>query len=354
MRAVVYQGARQVSVENVDDPTIEAPTDVVARVRLSSICGSDLYLYRGEAGDLAIPGRTSLGHELAGEVVEVGSNVSRFRVGDRITVPYSISCGTCFFCRAGQTAHCETTGKAIYGFGVGFGDMGGTQAEYVRIPLADAHAEPVPESITDEQALFLSCNLPAAVHAVSEVPVTGSSSVAVLGCGPTGLLAVQLLLRRGPAQLIALDEDPARLQQAEKLGAHPVSTSDGDPVEAVKELTSGRGVDAVVEFVGRGPAFTTAVGITRPGGTISGGGVYLEQDHPVSLFTMYLNNLRIQLNGFSNARTALWDALRLIETSAVDPTALVTHRLPLGDAAEAYRLFDTHDDGALKQVLQVS
>jgi threonine dehydrogenase-like Zn-dependent dehydrogenase len=348
MKAAVYHEARHVRVEDVPDPSIVEPTDVIVKTRTTSICGSDLYLYLGEADALVAKGRTTIGHEIVGEVVEVGDNVARFRVGDRITVPYSVSCGTCFSCRVGQTAHCETSGKAIYGFGVAFGDLGGTQAEYVRVPLADGHAEHVPEGITDEQGLFLSCNLPAAVKAVEEAGIAPPQTVAVLGCGPTGLLALHLVLLRGPAKVLAFDKVDHRLQAAKELGAETYNVDQVDPVQAAQEATGGRGVDAVVEFVGRGPAFAAAAAMTRPGGVISGGGVFLEQDFPTSLFDLYFKNLRIHLNGFANAKTRMWEAAQLILAGTIEPSRLLSHRFKLSEAADAFRTFEAKADGVFK------
>lgn len=348
MKAAVYHGAGDVRVQEVADATIVDPTDLVVKMRTTSICGSDLYLYRGEADALVSKGETTLGHEIVGEVVEVGPRVARFRVGDRITFPYSVSCGTCFLCRVGQTAHCETSGKAIFGYGVAFGNLGGTQAELVRVPLADSHAEVVPEGISDQQGLFLSCNLPAALKAVEEADFGPTDTVAVLGCGPTGLLALQLVLQRGPARVLAFDVVAHRLSLAKDWGAEAHDVQTTDPVEVVRDATHGRGADAVVEFVGRGPAFATAVAMARPGGVISGGGVYLESGFPVSLFDLYFKNLRVHLNGFANAKTRMWEAGQLILEGKVDPSRLLSHQFTLAEVPEAYRIFEARTDGVLK------
>ncbi len=352
MRAAVYHGPKHVEVEEVPDPRIEEPTDVIVKTRASSMCGSDLYLYQGEVPDMVTPGHTTLGHEIAAEVVEVGPDVSRFQVGDRVTFPYSVSCGSCFFCRHGQTAHCATSGKAIYGYGVAFGDLGGSQAEYVRVPLADGHLEKIPESITDDQAVFLSCNLPAAVIAANAADLASEDRVAIVGAGPTGLLALQLAARITDAPPLVLDRVGYRLDRAQELGGEPMNIDEGDTVARVQEATGGLGVDKVIEFAGRGDAFTLATQILRPGGTLAGGGVYLEQDHPVSLFTLYFNNLQLRLNGFANAHTAMAEAAQLVEEGAIDPTTVISHRVGLDDVPAAARSFSERDDGFFKMLIQ--
>ncbi|MBS4730372.1 alcohol dehydrogenase catalytic domain-containing protein [Mycobacterium sp. SM1] len=354
MRAAVYQGPRTVTIENVADPTIQDPGDLIVKTKVASMCGSDLYLFNGEVADLVAPGHTTLGHEICGEVVEVGSAVSQFAVGDRVTFPYSVSCGRCEMCRAGQTAHCLTSGKAIYGFGTAFGDLGGSQAEYVRVPLADAHLEHVPDTIPDEIAPFLSCNLPAATIAVHAAAIEPTDTVALVGCGPTGLLALDLLRRRTDAAVYALDPVAYRRERAEKLGAialdagpQAVDTS----IQTILDATNGLGVHKVVEFAGRGAGFDLAVALARPGATISGGGVYLERDHPASLFDMFFKNLQLRLNGFANAKTAQWQAMQLIENNVIDPTAVITHRIRLDEFPGAATQFAGREAGFLKMLI---
>lgn len=355
MRAAVYQGPRTIVIEEIPDPTIQEPGDVIVATKVSSMCGSDLYLFNGEVADLVAPGHTTLGHEICGSVVSMGPAVTRFTVGDRVTFPYSVSCGRCETCRAGQTAHCLTTGKAIYGFGTGFGDLGGSQAEFVRVPHADDHLEHVPDTITDDVAPFLSCNLPAAVIAVDAAGIESTDTVAVVGCGPTGLLALDLLRRqRSGAQMFALDPVAYRREKAEQLGA---ITLDSSPIEVeasiqrILDATNGLGAHKVIEFAGRGAGFDLAVALARPGGTISGGGVYLERDHPVSLFDMYFKNLQLRLNGFANAKTAQRRAIQLIERSLVDPTIVITHRVGLDQLPTAAKQFADHEPGFLKMLI---
>jgi threonine dehydrogenase-like Zn-dependent dehydrogenase len=354
MRAAVYQGPRTVTIENVPDPVIKEPADLIVKTTVASMCGSDLYLFNGEVADLVAPGHTTLGHEICGEVVEVGSAVTQFKVGDRVSFPYSVSCGRCENCIAGQTAHCLVTGSAVYGFGTAFGDLGGSQAEYVRVPLADGHLEHVPDTIADEAAPFLSCNLPSAAIAVHAAAIEPTDTVAVVGCGPTGQLALELVRRRTGAAVFALDPVPFRRERAQKLGAIVLDASpdavDGS-VQTILDATHGLGVHKVVEFAGRGPGFDLAVRLARPGAIISGGGVYLERDHPASLFDMFFKNLQLRLNGFANVKTAQWQARRLIESKVIDPTAVVTHRVKLDEFPDAAIQFADRTPGFLKMLI---
>ncbi len=353
MRAVVYHGPHDLRVEEVPDPAVEDPRDVIVRTKAASMCGSDLYLYQGEVEEMVAPGRTTLGHEISAEVVEVGSGVEGFAVGDRVTFPYSVSCGECEMCRAGQTAHCMTSGKAIYGYGVAFGDLGGSQAEYVRVPLADGHLRRLPDDIGDEVAIFLSCNLPAAVIAVDAAEVAPGDRIGVVGGGPTGLLALQLLAAIVEEPPLVFDTVDYRLQRAEELGGRPVDPERDDPAEVVAEATGGVGLDAVVEFAGRGPAFDLALSVLRPGGVLAGGGVHLEQDHPTSLFAAYFNNLQLRLNGFANAAMGFDRALGLVQDGRIDPTTVLSHRVGLDEVPAAAEAFSRRENGFHKMLIDV-
>ncbi len=315
------------------------------------MCGSDLYLFNGEVEALVAPGHTTLGHEISGVVVETGAEVARFKSGDRVTFPYSVSCGRCECCVAGQTAHCLTSGKAIYGFGTAFGDLGGSQAEYVRVPLADAHLMVLPESVSDDVAPFLSCNLPAAITVVDAAEIGPNDSVALIGCGPTGLLAAELVSKRTGGPVFVIDPVAFRRDHAAGFGGTAVDPNDATAVERILSATNGLGVHKVIEVAGRGAALDLAVAVTRPGGTISGGGVYLEQDHPVSLFDIFLKNLRLVANGFANAKMAQDKALAALAQGTVDPAALITHRVGLDELPQTAIRFADRERGFLKMLI---
>nr|WP_308259410.1 zinc-binding dehydrogenase [Pseudonocardia sp. H11422] len=222
----------------------------------------------------------------------------------------------------------------------------------MRVPLADHHLEHVPSEISDEAAVFLSCNLPAAVIAVDAAEIEATDTVAVIGSGPTGLLALELARQRTRGEVLAFDRVAGRLARAGELGAHPVNVVTDDVDAAVAAASGGRGVDKVIEFGGRGDAFNLAVSIARPGGVISGGDVYLEQAHPVSLFDMYFKNLQIRLNGFANAKTAQWKARQLVAQGVIDPTTVLSHRVTLAEFPKAAASYAAREDGFFKMLVR--
>jgi alcohol dehydrogenase len=350
MRAVVYHGPHDLRVSDVPDPDIEEPGDVIVAPASTSMCGSDLYLYQGEMPDLAVEGTTILGHEVVGEVVSVGSGVTRFEEGDRVTFPFSVSCGECLSCLAGLTGHCLTSGKAIYGFR----ELAGSQAEFVRVPLADGHLRHVPDVVDDAGAVLLSCNLPAALIVVDAADVKVRDVVVVVGAGPTALLALQLLVGRLERPPFVLDRVPHRLERAASLGGVPLNV-DTDPVgDTVGEATGGMGADVVIEFAGRGDAFDLATSILRPGGILSGGGVYrVETAHPTSLALLFANDLQIRLNGLANVLPAIDRSIRLITDGVIDPASVFSHRIDLAGVPEAAGAFSRRDDGFHKMLVSV-
>jgi len=350
MRAIVYHGPHDLRVERVPDAAIKDPGDVVVATRATSMCGSDLYLYQGEMPDLAVPGTTILGHEVVGEVAAVGPEVTRFQVGDRVTFPFSVSCGSCRACALGLTGHCSTSGKAIYGFR----DLAGSHAEYVRVPLADGHLQPVPDTLDDAAAVLLSCNLPAAMIVVDAADVHRDDLVALVGAGPTGLLALQLIVSRTSRPPLVLDRVPHRLDRAAALGGVPVNV-DLDPVSGiVEEATKGFGVDIVVEFAGRGDAFDLAASLLRPGGVFAGGGVYRVEDaHPTSLASLFANDLQLRLNGLANVQPRMGQAIRLLEDGAVDASTVFSHRVELSEIPQAAEAFSRREPGFHKMLVHL-
>ena len=350
MRAIVYHGPHDLRVEEVSDPTIQSSDDVIVATAATSMCGSDLYLYQGEMPDLAVVGKTILGHEIVGEVVSAGSDVTRFSAGERVTFPFSVSCGTCRSCLGGLTGHCLTSGKAIYGFR----ELAGSQAEYVRVPLADGHLRHVPDAVDDAGAVLLSCNLPAAHIAVEAAGVLQSDVVVVVGAGPTGLLALQLLCGRLERPPFVLDRVAHRLERAASLGGVPLNV-DTDPVgDVVAEATGGMGADVVIEFAGRGDAFDLATSILRPGGVFAGGGVYrVETAHPTSLALLFANDLQLRLNGLANVLPAIDRSIRLITDGVVDSASVFSHRIDLEGVPHAAEAFSRRDEGFHKMLVTV-
>lgn len=336
MRAVVYEDVGKVVVADLPDPTLQEPDDAVVRVTLSAICGSDLHFFHGKAP--LDPGE-SIGHEAVGVVEAVGPDVKRFRPGDRVVVAFVIACGTCWFCRAGQTQLCEdfrNLGAGIFG-----GDLGGAQAELLRVPHADTNLLRIPEDLQDERALFLGDVLTTGVYAAEVAGAGPGDTVAVVGAGPVGFFAIQAALARGAERVLALDLEPERLALAERVGAVPVDVAARHAQMAVAELTEDRGADVVIEAVGHPSAFESAIDIVRRGGRVAVVGMYTSESVSVPLGIWWARALDVRFAGICPVH-AWWErALEDLVAGRIDPTPIVSHRLPLEDAALGYELFDS-------------
>jgi threonine dehydrogenase-like Zn-dependent dehydrogenase len=377
VKAVVWRGRYDVAVESVEDPRIEEPTDAVIRVTSTAICGSDLHLYAKlwsvmAEGDI-------LGHEPMGIVEEVGPAVGHIAPGDRVVVPFNISCGCCRLCRTGMYSQCQTTqntearkGASLFGYTHLYGAVPGAQAEYLRVPQAHFGPVKVPEGPPDDRYLYLSDVLPTAWQAVVYADVTDGATVGVWGLGPVGQMCVRMARLRGAARVIAVDQVPERLHLAAQWGAEVVDFSAVDDVtEAVCDLTDGRGVDAGIDAVGMEGAGSTAdavlstlklqtdklvalrncVGSVRRGGTLSISGVYTGHYPLFPLGDLFDKQLTIRM-GQANVRRWTDDLLPLLTDD--DPLGvddLATHRLPLDRAPYGYEIFQKKQDGAVKVVL---
>lgn len=393
MRALTWQGKADVRVTEVPDPGIEQPTDIVVKVTSTAICGSDLHLY-GPLTPFMTPGDV-LGHEFMGIVTEVGSEIAHLRPGDRVVVPFNISCGACFMCGQGLQSQCETTqvreygtGAALFGYTKLYGQVPGGQAEYVRVPQAHYGPIKLPETGSDDRWLFLSDILPTAWQAVKYTDLQPGDTVAVFGLGPVGQLATRCAWQLGAGRVIGVDLVPERLAMA---AAHGVEVVDGSRVDdvpaAIIEMTSGRGADRVVDAVGMeahgSPVAETAanlvtsmpkpvasflmqtVGIdrlaalqdaldsARRGGTVSVSGVYGAAADPFNMMNLFDRQLTIRM-GQANVRRwsgELFDLLYADE-DVFGVETLPSHHLPLDAAPEAYRKFRDKEDGYIKVVLQ--
>ncbi|MEU2549732.1 alcohol dehydrogenase catalytic domain-containing protein [Streptomyces roseolus] len=389
MKAVTWQGRRQVSVETVPDPEIQEPTDVIVRITTSGLCGSDLHLYE-VLGPFLDPGDV-LGHEPMGVVEEVGPDVRRTAPGDRVVVPFNVSCGTCPMCERGLHSQCETTqvraygsGAALFGYTKLYGQVPGGQAEYLRVPFGDTLPIHVPEGPPDDRFVYLSDVLPTAWQAVEYADVPPGGTIAVLGLGPIGDMAARIAAHRGAGLVIGIDPVPERRARAAARGVHVLDSSDPDGglIDRVRDLTGGRGPDAVVDAVGmeahgapvarglqtvvghlpdavarglmrrygvdRLSALHLAVELVRRGGTVSLAGVYGGQADPMPLLTMFDKQLTLRMG---QANVLRWVDRLLPLLTDDDPLGVddfATHRLPLGEAADAYEMFQKKRDGAVK------
>lgn len=343
MRAVVLQGHRSVSVEQVPDPTITSPDSAVIAVERTAICGSDLHLYHGDMGGAGI----RLGHEFVGTVLETGSDVHRIRRGDRVLVSGVIGCGHCAACLARDPVTCTGGGPRVFGVGP---DLHGGQAEMVTVPGADAFALAIPDSISVEQSVLLTDILPTGYLGALRADITPGSTVVVIGLGPVGVFALQCAALFGPARILAVDRVPERLQRAAELGAEPIDATNGDTVAQVLAATHGRGAASVIEAVGADATVTDALMCAAPGGTVSVIGVSTNMAFPYPMPLALVRRITFRVTLASIPST--WDALiPLIATGRLHPERVFTHRVGLSQAAAAYRMFDERADGVLKVLL---
>jgi len=342
MLAVTFQAPGEVAVSERPEPELQAPDDAIVRVLASGVCGSDLHIYHGRVQ--IEPGFT-IGHEYVGEVVAAGDAVTGVAVGDRVLGTFQVACGTCWFCRRSEYHKCDA--GRTFGHGAGLGSLQGTQAELALVPHANLTLRRVPDGLGDDVALFAGDVMGTGYHAVVDGGVVPGDSVAVLGLGPVGLCAVQVALLSGAARVIAIDTVEQRLDVARAYGAEAVHLTEQDPRAVVKALTGGRGVDVAIEAVGDPRALDMAIRMTRKAGTVSVIGVYAERAD-VHMGLAWIKSLRIT-GGQANVIAHLDPVLELLGSGRLDPSALVTHHMPLTKASEAYALYDRRE--ALKIVL---
>ena len=346
MRAVVLNGERDVSVEEVPDAGVPAPDGLLLRVERTAICGSDLHLYHGP---MTIPG-VHLGHEFVGTVEDVGPDVTTVAKGDRVLVSGVVGCGLCPPCRSGDVVACLNNGMQVFGTSL---ELAGGQAEAVAVPAADASVVKIPEDISTEQAVLLTDILPTGYLGALRADITPGDVVVVVGLGPVGVFALQCAQLHGPSRILAVDMVPDRLARAEQLGAEPIDASGGDTVAQVYEATGGRGAQAVIEAVGADQSVNDAIMCAAPGGTISVVGVNLNFALPFPMPVALMKRLTFRVT--IAAIPSTWPALfPLVQSGRITPEDVFTHRLGLSDAAEGYRIFDAREDGVLKVLLDPS
>lgn len=392
MKALVWHGKSDVRCDNVPDPVIEDPRDVIIKVTSTAICGSDLHLYDGymptmEDGDI-------LGHEPMGEVVEVGSGITNFDVGDRIVVPFTIACGTCFFCEKELYSCCDTTNRdaekaakamghapaGLFGYSHLTGHYPGGQAEYLRVPFADVSPIKIEnDSLTDEQVLFLSDIFPTGYMAAENAEIEPGDTVAVWGCGPVGQFAIQSAWMFGAGRVIAIDRVPERLAMAARHGrAETINFSEieGGVYDRLQEMTNGRGPDRCIDSVGaeahgagafdavmdkakaavmlttdRAHVLREAIMCCRKGGTVSIPGVYVGFLDKVPMGAAMNKGLTFKM-GQTHVKRYLPELLGKIDSGEIDPSFVITHKRPLAEGPELYKTFRDKEDGCIKVVLK--
>jgi threonine dehydrogenase-like Zn-dependent dehydrogenase len=393
VKAVTFHGKREVRVDTVPDPRVEAPTDAIIRVTSTGICGSDLHLYEVmgpfiDEGDI-------LGHEPMGIVEEVGAEVDQIAPGDRVVIPFNISCGHCFMCEQGLQSQCETTqvrdegtGAALFGYTKLYGQVPGGQAEFLRVPQAQYGPIKVPEGPPDDRFVYLSDVLPTAWQAVTYADVPDGGTLAVLGLGPIGDMSCRIAQQRGAGKVIGIDLVPERLQRARDRGVEvfDLQSYNGDIIGAIRDATGGRGPDTVIDAVGMEAhgspagklaqqmtgllpdavaarlmktagvdslgALHLAIDLVRRGGTISVSGVYGAMTDPMPMMTLFDKQIQLRM-GQANVKRWIDDILPLLTDD--DPLGVddfATHRVPLEQAPEAYETFQKKRDGAIKVLLK--
>jgi threonine dehydrogenase-like Zn-dependent dehydrogenase len=393
VKAVTFHGKRDVRVDTVPDPRVEAPTDAIIRVTSTGICGSDLHLYE-VMGPFIDEGDT-LGHEPMGIVEEVGAEVDQIAPGDRVVIPFNISCGHCFMCDQGLQSQCETTqvrdegtGAALFGYTKLYGQVPGGQAEFLRVPQAQYGPIKVPEGPPDDRFVYLSDVLPTAWQAVTYADVPDGGTLAVLGLGPIGDMSCRIAQQRGAGKVIGIDLVPERLQRARDRGVEvfDLQSYNGDIIGAIRDATGGRGPDAVIDAVGMEAhgspagklaqqmtgllpdavaarlmktagvdslgALHLAIDLVRRGGTISVSGVYGAMTDPMPMMTLFDKQIQLRM-GQANVKRWIDDILPLLTDD--DPLGVddfATHRVPLEQAPEAYETFQKKRDGAIKVLLK--
>ncbi|HLH18443.1 MAG TPA: zinc-dependent alcohol dehydrogenase [Bryobacteraceae bacterium] len=389
MKAVCWHGTHDVRVEQVPEPTVLNTQDAVVKITLSAICGSDLHIYDGyipfmNRGDI-------LGHEFMGEVVQVGREVKNLKAGDRVVVPFAISCGRCYYCQKGLWSLCDNSnpnaplcekmfgasGSGLFGYSHIYGGFAGGQAQYARVPFADVGPLKIPADVTDEQALFLSDIFPTGYMAAENCNIQPGDVVAVWGCGPVGQFAIRSAYMLGAGRVIAIDSYPARLDMARRGKAETLNYEDGDVVEKLNEMTGGRGPDACIDAVGmeahgktldaiydrakqaarletdRPHALRQAIRACRKGGTISIAGVYagLVDKFPIGM--AFAKGLTFKM-GQTHVQRYMKMLLERIQSGQIDPSFVITHRMRIDDAADGYRAFRYQPEECLKVVLNPS
>ena len=389
MKALCWHGKEDVRIDTVPDPVISDPRDVIVKITVTAICGSDLHLYDGyvptmKEGDI-------LGHEPMGEVIEVGSEVRKLKEGDRVVVPFTISCGTCYFCQKGLFSLCDTTNPnaeiarkamghspaGLFGYSHMLGGFAGGQAEYLRVPFADVGPIKIPSGLPDEQVLFLSDILPTGYMAAENAEIEPGDTIAVWGCGPVGQLTIQSAWMLGAGRVIAIDWVPERLRMAEGHGrAETINFQNEEAYDRLMEMTGGRGPDRCIDAVGteahahgsfdavldkvkaavylgtdRPHVLREAIMCCRKGGTISVPGVYIGLLDKIPFGAAMNKGLTLK-TGQTHVPRYTEPLLRKVEAGEIDPSFVITHRLKLEDGPEAYRAFRDKKDGCIKVVLR--
>jgi threonine dehydrogenase-like Zn-dependent dehydrogenase len=354
MKAIVLKQIGNVVLEEVPDPQIQDPGDVIVKVTTAGLCGSDLHIVHGR--DKGIRMGTIMGHEFTGIVQEVGSSVLHLRKEDRVVAPFTVNCGNCFYCKRDLPARCIRSEG--FGFITESGKgLHGSQAEYVRVPLADSTLVKIPEkrndgtTISDEEILFLGDIFSTAYSCAEKAEIRKGDVVAVIGCGPVGLLCILAVSLFEPSVMIAVDSVDYRLAKAKSFGAFPALPDPEMLTVLAGELTEGRGVDAALEAVGHPSALDLAIRIVRPGAIVSIAGYHTEESYPLPIQTAYSKNLTLKI-GRCNARKYISQLMPMVLENRVPMKEIISHVLSLQEGVHGYDIFKNRHDSAIKVLLK--
>ncbi len=374
MKAIVYDGLQKVDYREVADPKIEKPDDMIVKVTSTAICGSDLHLIHGMVKGMY--DGYIMGHETMGIVEEVGKEVTKIKKGDRVIVPFPVACGHCFFCEREEYSQCDNSnhyGEAggLFGYSKSYGNYAGGQAQYLRVPYANVGPKVVPEELSDEQVLFLTDILPTSYWGCEIGEVKQGDTVVVLGCGPVGLLTIKWCMLKGASRIIAVDRVGYRLQHAKQYGVEVVNFEQYDETGAyLKEITNG-GADVVIDCVGLDgkmsflekvetalklqggakSAIEIASQAVRKCGNVALLGVYGTKYNNFPLGNFFSRNITLRM-GQCPATRYVDTILEKIQAGQIDPTDIITHRLPLEEGKHAYEIFDAKQDNCIKVILK--
>src|SRR5437870_11167105 len=338
MKALTFQGEGDVKVIDVPKPAVKESGDALLKVTLGAVCGSDLHILHGHT---PMNVGAVLGHEFVGVVEDVGSEVKRFKPGDHVVSSFFTSCGHCALCRKGWFNQCVD--KGTFGHGEYFGDLGGGQAEYVVVPLADHSVEPIPAGMTDEQAIFVGDILATGFFGAERAEIRPGDVVAVVGAGPVGLMATMCAQLFGPSRTFVIDMVESRLEIAQELGGIPINAGETHPVQAIEKATGRAGADSSIECVGLLTAALTAIHRVPGGGTISSVGVPSAAQVDFPYLRMWLKSLSFRA-GSCNVQMYMRPLLDLIAAGRLHPEKIISHRMKLDQAEEAYRIFDAREE----------
>lgn len=383
MKASVFHRPKKITFDNVPDPIIEKSTDIILKVTSTAICGSDLHIYNGLIPQVR---PMVMGHEFMGEVEEVGSAIKHLKRGDRVVVPFPISCGHCFFCEHQLSTHCENSnpnygpeggllrekGAALFGYTDLYGGYNGGQAEYARVPFANFGPRKIDDNLSDEQVLFLTDIFPTGWTAIDNAELKGGETVAVFGCGPVGVMAMKAAWLKGASRVIGIDHLNYRMEIARKSGkAEVLNFKEVDVIEVIREMTGGRGVDVAVDAVGMEAdrsfldkaaqlvhleagtlnALRMAVKAVRRGGTVSVVGVYATTYDNFPYGQIFDKGIKL-VGGQAPVHKYIDELLTLVKDKKVFLDDIITHTLPLEKVADAYQIFNQKEDNCMKVILK--